>query len=278
MSEGVFVIKRAPDGYTAGYRRQYEGGIPGGERGEIKAFSTQSRRRLTKYIANCRARYRYLGTLTVKEFSMRGEIFKGFIDVYLRWFLARMRAVKEPELQSILWWLEFQARGAPHLHFLYTERVRWELASKHWAKVVGDESIAQTATRFEKIRKPGAMAAYIAKYAAKLEQKDAPAGMTGVGRYWGVRGYREVREAAMVAKNPATIHRMQIAIAKAAEEEVSRGTCTVRVWKYGSGISVIKKKGQFGMDKSGALARMELALLREAANGGLLLVEPLPPE
>jgi len=279
--DGAFVVLRSPSGYSAGWRRRYQGAIAGGERGVITRLSSSSRRRLTRYMANCRAKYRYLGTLTVRDYSLDGSRFKAHVDVYLRWFLARMRRLTtraggDAEKDSILWWLEFQERGAPHLHFVYTARVPWRDASAHWAKVIGDETIAGTATRFEKIRCIEAMPSYIAKYAIKLEQKDVPQGYRSVGRFWGVRGYREVREAALVAKSSETAERLQLALAKAAEKEVSRGTATVKVWMHGSGVTILKAKGQPGLEPSGALARIEIELMKEAATAELLLVEPLP--
>lgn len=275
VQPGVFVVKRSPAGYSAGWRRQYQTKSAGGTREVITRFSKSSKRRLIRYVNNALAPYRYMATLTVRDWSLDGAEFKRRLDIYLRWYLAQMRGASDSPRESILWWLEFQARGAPHIHYLYTTRVPWERAANHWAVVIGQD-IASTSTKFEKIRKPEAMAYYVGKYASKLEQKEVPPGYRSVGRFWGVRGYREVREAAMVATTEQDALRLQEAIATAANIELERGTVTVRGWEFGEGITIQKAKGISSLEKSGSIARMELVLAKAAADSQLMLYDILP--
>lgn len=176
------------------------------------------------------------------------------------------RRLPNLDRESILWWLEFQERGAPHVHFLYTTRVPWEAAASQWARAVGDESIERTATRYEKVKQTAAMASYVGKYASKMEQKEVPEAYRKVGRFWGIRGCRSVREAAMMAKTSESAEKLQHALAVAAEAEVSRGTCQVKLWKYGQGMTIIKRKGSQNLEQTGALARIETALSQSAIN------------
>lgn len=269
-----FVVVHAPSGISAGWRYQLQGSEAcAGKRGEITKLSRDSRRRMEKYVQNCTAKYRFLGTLTVREWSPDGRVFKEQLNEYLRWKLrsmkcnARMRG-DEQALESVFWWLEFQARGAPHVHYLYTTFQRWDLCARVWAKVLGDPGIEKIATRFEKIRKPEAMAAYVGKYAAKLEQKEVPSSYRNVGRFWGIRGCRETRVRTLVCRTEQAALDMQLALAKAAELEEQAGNCQQRPWRNGDGVSIEKARGAYSMVQTGAFARMELAIAKQAAQGG----------
>jgi hypothetical protein len=136
-----------------------------------------------------------------RDWSRDGAEFKKAVDAFFVWFLRRMRkssddADSDPLADSIFWFLEFQARGAPHVHFFYTTRVPWQDSARKWAHLCGSPGIERTATRFEKLRgadgkspRAGALA-YARKYATKLAQKEVPADYKAVGRFWGVRGCR----------------------------------------------------------------------------------------
>jgi hypothetical protein len=102
---------------------------------------------------------------------------------------------------SGMWFLEFQKRGAPHFWLFLTGIIDKDLVSKAWYRIVGsgDERHLRAGTRIGKIRKPYALAAYAAKYAAKWEQKIVPAGYRDVGRFWGRFGGLEVKEEVLVS-------------------------------------------------------------------------------
>lgn len=96
---------------------------------------------------------------------------------------------------SYIWFLEFQRRGAPHFHVLlsilpYTA-IREELAHR-WSKLVGKDAeerykvykVHKHPRTWEEIRHIGGAERYIAKYAAKQNQKKVPDWYKGVGRFW----------------------------------------------------------------------------------------------
>jgi hypothetical protein len=108
-----------------------------------------------------------------------------------------------------LWVLEFQRRGAPHIHALSSrlpgrlvnrktgERIDFRSwLSNTWARIVdarnedGEPDLKHlvAGTRVELLREKHAAAAYAAKYASKWEQKEVPEGFQNVGRFWGTYG------------------------------------------------------------------------------------------
>lgn len=278
-SSGLFHVERRRSGFSLGWHRNYAAKSIRGSRGEISAFSAASRRRLSRYIGNCDATYLYLGTLTVRAWSPDGSVFKRHLDRYLVWFMrAQKRAAerRRPGLgaskrSSVLWWLEFQTRGAPHVHFLYTERIRWQEAAAAWARAIGDPSVKSTATRFEKIKDPQAMPAYIGKYAAKWEQKSVPSEYHRVGRFWGIRGYRLMRVATLVAEQGAIQREIERAVVKALSEEQNAGRCAIIPWKFGDGFSVYPEKGSGDLERSGLIARVENTL-EQITQGGVNVI------
>jgi hypothetical protein len=196
------------------------GGGPG--RGRISGMSRKSAARLARYLASARARYRYFGTLTFgATWPQSGPELKDILDRYFRRFMRRQYSVAEQlgdaGRESLCWFLEFQARGAPHVHFFFTHFVPWQDSARAWSEVVGDPEIEQTATKFEFIRGgTRAIVAYARKYATKgagiipdpgesraelIErlksagdkryQKVVPEQFEDVGRFWGVRGWSD---------------------------------------------------------------------------------------
>lgn len=282
-SVGLYHVERRRSGYSLGWHRNYAAKHVNGARGEISAFSAASRRRLSRYIGNCDAAYLYLGTLTVRDWSPDGSVFKQHLDRYLVWFMrAQKRAAEQRQpgsgaakRSSVLWWLEFQERGAPHVHFLYTERVRWQEASAAWARAINDMSVQSTATRFEKIKDPQAMPAYIGKYAAKWEQKAVPAEYHKVGRFWGVRGSRGMRVAALVVEQGARQRDIEKILLEEITAEQTRGLCSIVPWKFGDGVSVYAESGCGDLERSGVIGRLEQKLSSLVAGGhDVLLFEP----
>lgn len=109
-----------------------------------------------------------------------------------------------------LWFLEFQKRGAPHIHVLTNVRDpsapdrRW--LAKTWAKSLlshslrlreyDEDALAKSERKlirqhrrlkvWEAIRKENGATRYITKYATKTQQKTVPADFARVGRFWGV--------------------------------------------------------------------------------------------
>lgn len=154
----------------------------GGKRGTIKMFSRSSCRNMVQTARNV-AGLSHMVTLTYPaEFPCNGKITKRHLELIRKWFIYRKIGG--------FWFYEFQKRGAPHFHIFTTGKVDKEDLSEAWYKIVGSEDLKhlRAGTKIEAIRKPHAIAAYAAKYAAKAEQKEVPEGFEDVGRFWGCFG------------------------------------------------------------------------------------------
>lgn len=160
-------------------------------RSNIKAFSIRSGARMRRFLRCCDAQYRIMGTLTYPaEFPSSGRVVKA----HFRAFVERCRRYHERAGHagwSIFWFLEFQARGAPHFHFFTNYTIPRDLLAMWWYDIVGsgDQRHLLAGTRIEYIRigRAGTIS-YASKYAAKATQKDVPPGFEDVGRFWGAVG------------------------------------------------------------------------------------------
>lgn len=213
-------------------------------RGRINRFTGGSCSRLVAFLRECDADYRFLGTLTVgASWTRDGAEFKACLDKYLCWFMrAQQRAASEsgldPATVSLLWFLEFQRRGAPHVHFLYTHRIPWRDAAIAWANAINDPSIALTSTKFERIRAGrSGILAYVRKYAAKLEQKEVPSDYQFVGRFWGVRGLRTRVTCHVVLPGTARGNEMVLSVEALCERYYRQGK--LRRWRWAEGDGFI---------------------------------------
>ena len=183
----VTVYKNDVVVHRAATARQSE--IP--PRGTIKEFSRESRRRLAFTACNTSVTFRQMVTLTYPAiFPSDGALVKRhnklFLDSLRRHLLGRL---------SYLWFLEFQQRGAPHIHYLIDApwpRTREDVknwrnyVAQRWYEIVdsGDYKHRLAGTRTEKIRKPDGAARYTVKYAMKMRQKTVPELYQNVGRFW----------------------------------------------------------------------------------------------
>jgi hypothetical protein len=109
------------------------------------------------------------------------------------------RWLKRKGVAAGSWFLEFQARGAPHFHcYLSGYPVGGVKAvSQAWFSIVGSGDEKHLAWHEGKLsgrpclewfRVPHAASAYATKYATKQEQKDVPQEYQNVGRFWGCWG------------------------------------------------------------------------------------------
>jgi hypothetical protein len=161
------------------------------KRGDIMNLSKASRKRLAFVANNTEVAFRTMITLTYPgEYTNDGKEVKAHLHKFLRWCRYQW---DDP---SYLWFLEFQKRGAPHIHILLdislstiAERreVVYNAVRREWYKVVGsgDPKHLAAGTRVEMIRKPDGAARYCLKYAYKCEQKAVPPAYRSVGRFWG---------------------------------------------------------------------------------------------
>jgi hypothetical protein len=168
------------------------------QRAQITTFSRASRQRLAFIAANTDVTFRTMITLTYpNEFPCNGILVKKDLKAFLRfareYLFSQAAGERKP---SYLWFLEFQARGAPHIHLLLSTKmpssfkltrfIRDRVAAA-WARIVdsNDPRHLLAGTRCEAIRKPGGAARYAVKYASKMRQKAVPSDFQNVGRFWG---------------------------------------------------------------------------------------------
>ena len=155
-------------------------------RADVTTFSRASRQRLAFTASNTEIKFTSMITLTYpREYPSDGEtVKKHFHD-----FMVNLRNKVSP--LSHLWFLEFQKRGAPHIHILIRgmrvcrETQAWVSAT--WYRIVGSGDLRHLAagTRLERIRKENGARNYAVKYAFKMKQKAVPVGYRNVGRFWG---------------------------------------------------------------------------------------------
>lgn len=166
-------------------------------RGCIIGFSERSGSRMRRYLRCCVSDYRVLITLTYPdEYPTDGRKVKKHLKCFLQW----LKRQSGGDGFSAFWFLEFQARGAPHIHIFATDWIGYQLVARSWYDIVGsgDERHYRAGTRVEELRSGRrGMCKYASKYAAKQDQKGVPSGYENVGRFWGVCGNRETMAASI---------------------------------------------------------------------------------
>ena len=165
----------------------------GGSRGKIIRLTRQAKRNMLHHARNVEG-LTVMITLTYPgEYPTDGRKTKRDWSALRHWLTRRGLAG--------FWWLEYQERGAPHIHCFLSGRVEKQELAEAWFRIVasGDERHLRAGTRVEAVRQPHALAAYAAKYAAKMEQKEVPAEYTEVGRFWGLFGGLKVQPKQVVA-------------------------------------------------------------------------------
>lgn len=160
-------------------------------RREVKWFSKASRRRLAFVAANTMVDFTTMITLTYPgEFPTDGNKVRRDRRAFLDWLR------RETGGCDYLWFLEFQKRGAPHLHILTDQLwprsrdavkgLRFRVSSTWYRQVdSGDSRHLAAGTRTEKLRSARGGAFYAVKYAMKMQQKAVPKEYRNCGRFWG---------------------------------------------------------------------------------------------
>lgn len=172
----------------------------GATRGVIQCWSAKSRARLTYRLGTLAIGAQFTGvcemvTLTYpSEFPLSGRVVKRHLAAW------RRRMERRYGDRRAVWKLEFQRRGAPHVHVLYDrpEGEDWrefaEEVREMWFQVVGsgDDLHRRFGANVDRQWLHGskygekAAAWYFAKRHAKNYQSDVPAEFADVGRLWGV--------------------------------------------------------------------------------------------
>lgn len=155
-------------------------------RGDVSVFSWRSRKRLAFVASNTDIVFTSMLTLTYpRQFPNNGDDvkrnLKAFREALRRGF---------PDV-SMLWFLEFQRRGAPHIHIMLRGIRVWRnmqlWVSRTWYRIcgTGDPRHLAAGTRLERVRNPNGARNYAVKYAYKMRQKVVPPNYRNVGRFWG---------------------------------------------------------------------------------------------
>ena len=168
----------------------------GGSRRRVVTYSGKSRKRLLELFARLQdpdsRGYRYrvsFLTLTTQRVHTPKE-FKRRMFILLKRFRRR-----HPRLAAV-WRLEFQKRGAPHIH-LVLYNAPWldkEWIQSSWGEIVTEE---RPFTRIERVKSHRSLLSYVSKYVAKdtgfnyvpkLTALGVVSDGDALGRCWGVFG------------------------------------------------------------------------------------------
>lgn len=196
---GVLVLKRTP---IAKLKNQHICG----KRERITKMTSKSISNLVGVIQTTEVSFKSMITLTYgSPWPKDGQIVKEDVHVYTQWLRKRYKS-------HYLWFLEFQKRGAPHLHVLLEQGeltpkmrvdagIKWveRSAGASWfIDAYGDGGYAQynkalvdmlkVATHYktwERLKHKEGAKRYVTKYASKQYQKEVPEGYRNVGRFWG---------------------------------------------------------------------------------------------
>jgi len=205
LSGGLILVKASPNGN----QRQR-----GGKRRKIMALSRRSLDRLGLVALSTATLYFSILTLSYGVgFPRSGKRVKQDIKRVLQWLQKR-------GCKDYLWFVEFQDRGAPHVHFLldmaqieidkfhnqlaffwsFVASIdNWEYSSIRWDKKkkklvqYGRKSlftreavysVNSHPSQWEILRSTDGGARYALKYAMKKEQKMVPSEFSDIGRFW----------------------------------------------------------------------------------------------
>jgi hypothetical protein len=165
--------------------------IGGGQRGQVRGFSSASRKRLmdlfNKMDKAKRGNALFITLTYPGQYPDFWADWKRHLDTFCK------RLVRLWPKASLIWKLEFQKRGAPHFHMIVwgIPKLPKRWLSAVWYAIVGsnDPKHLQAGTNVERVRKDEKIIGYIAKYFTK----DGDSRLDIVtGRTWGSRGVKHL--------------------------------------------------------------------------------------
>ena len=188
IREKTIVVKREG-------RYRYNDKLVEAKRAEIAGFSTKSRILLALVITETKVKFLSLLTLTFgATYPLDGKVTKVLLNRFMVW----LRSVEKREI-DYCWFLEWQSRGAPHIHILldfsHSEELHIKVAG-NWSKALAEtldlsakeaskvKRQHQRASVWEDIKSAEGAARYVTKYALKPEQKAVPKKYVNPGRFW----------------------------------------------------------------------------------------------
>lgn len=166
---------------------------PRGVRGEIVNFSRAARARLAFIVSETDVEFKTFVTLTYPEkYTRDGKEVKRHLNRWLSMLRWRHKNVE------YLWFLEFQKRGAPHVHIMLDVGLNESDAEhiiKKWCDYIAPNEWTwkkmfyvhwqKEPRAVEKIKKKDGAKRYALKYALKTYQKVVPDDFRNVGRFYG---------------------------------------------------------------------------------------------
>ncbi len=208
----------------------------GGNSTKVKDFNPRTARRMGLHLSEFGHLYEKEITLTwPREFPADGMVVR-------EKRLKMLRKLKKYGVEEYTWALEFQERGAPHIHILVDKYVDLKWLSRTWYEIVGsgDPRHLKAGTRVEKIRDITQTRIYMCSYAKKKEQKELPAGYTNCGRFWdsnrSVKPYEvetcEYNDAREMKRENRNITRWRKAVKRRTQRETGR---KYKAWKVENG-------------------------------------------
>jgi len=157
-------------------------------RGKIKGLTRRSLERMVFTVTETQLKFKSMLTLTYPDtYPDDGRKVKRDLQAMLKILRRGLGA-------DYIWFLEFQTRGAPHFHILLSVPVQRQFyVAGKWALLVTDNdkdfrrvaAVHSHRSQWENLRSEDGAKRYVAKYAAKAEQKEVPEHYRNVGRFWG---------------------------------------------------------------------------------------------
>lgn len=147
---------------------------------KIKEYTPRTAQRLSLHLSEYSPLYKWETTLTYPaEFPCDGK--KVREDR-----LAILRILKRESIKEYTTVLEFQLRGAPHLHILHDRYVPYAWLAEQWYNVVksGDPKHLKAGTCENPINDETLTRIYMSSYAKKKDQKLVPEEYKEVGKFW----------------------------------------------------------------------------------------------
>ena len=161
-----------------------------GKHGNIKGFSRRSRQNLLRKMAQMdRTKLQFdplFVTLTDQgDFETDAKQFKRHLDNFLKRLIYQF-----PDCCAI-WRIEFQKRGALHLHIIVfgVRYICKDWLAKQWNRIIsGDDDHLEAGTQVERSRGFKHTLGYCAKYVAKPTDYQLDDDIKGqeIGRHWGI--------------------------------------------------------------------------------------------
>jgi hypothetical protein len=194
-----------------------------GDRGAIRAFTEASQRRFEYQLANVRAEFRCMATLT---YHARCESWEGEEERNRRIVerskrdLNRFLSCVRRAIGRYAWVQEFQARGVVHYHVLSENPVAQGRASFLWCRATGeadDSAAMRYAVKVEAVESRIGARSYLGRYIGKGRQKSLPNGIDGAGRWWGMSRGLELALVEEVVTRPEgaeAVSRREVLIAR----------------------------------------------------------------